>query len=873
LIVDPALAVTSVFGGSGSDVPRDIGVDATGNIYLLGDTSSIDFPLQQPYQLAPSSGQSSSRHLFVTKLDPTASHILFSTYLGGSLGESARRIAVNSAGEVFVTGSTRSPDYPVTAGALNYSNPSSLDNVVISKLSSSGALLTSAVLGGTNDDEVAGLALDAAGAIYLSGTTNSPNFPVTAGARNDLSKLDSLSSGAKVFVIKLNSSMNSLLYSSVIGGTGVDQASDMAIDTSGSAYVAGTTTSPDFPVTVSAYQTSNAGTTARKSFITKLCPNGGTLQYSTYLGGSGDDVLSGIALDSSFNVYVTGTTTSSDFPVTPNAWSAPLNGSTNAVFVTKFKADGSGLLFSSLFGGNENRVAGLALTADGEPVVTGSVDRQFPITNNAPQVIAGNTASSQENVVGSNAFLVKLNTTGTGPVFASYLGGLNATGTTAATGTYGSIYVAGTADSTFPATAGAFTTAGKQVFVTRIVDPSNCTYSIQAASPLSVNVITQSGCGWMAISGASWIHVLSGASGNGNGTVQLSAEPNLWAARTGNVSIAGNLYPITQTSACQPDLLIASRTFASTGGSDQFDVTLSPGCSAPVASTNLPWIHITSPSGSATLRYSVDPNSSSTSRSGGIQVGPRSFTVNQTTAPCAFSVFPSTLSVGQYSATSVLINANYSTCSWTATSDSPWITFLPANGSGSSSITVTSTAPQSDPPRAASATIAGRSVQISIVGSGTTQEPDITARDFGAAVIGQNPNISAQLTFLFPAGSTPAAASLKYGIDFSIGALTCSGTTILTCSTTVSFNPRSAGERRDSVLIKDQGGRVLSLCFIHGVGIGPQLVFRGGLSRMFVSSTPFASNLVAVDPADNLYIADNAAHVESKENRLKVKRA
>jgi hypothetical protein len=221
LIVDPALAVTSVFGGSGSDVPRDIGVDATGNIYLLGDTSSIDFPLQQPYQLAPSSGQSSSRHLFVTKLDPTASHILFSTYLGGSLGESARRIAVNSAGEVFVTGSTRSPDYPVTAGALNYSNPSSLDNVVISKLSSSGALLTSAVLGGTNDDEVAGLALDAAGAIYLSGTTNSPNFPVTAGARNDLSKLDSLSSGAKVFVIKLNSSMNSLLYSSVIGGTGV----------------------------------------------------------------------------------------------------------------------------------------------------------------------------------------------------------------------------------------------------------------------------------------------------------------------------------------------------------------------------------------------------------------------------------------------------------------------------------------------------------------------------------------------------------------------------------------------------------------------------------------------------------------------------
>jgi hypothetical protein len=839
---------------------------ATGNIYLLGDTSSIDFPLQQPYQLAPSSGQSSSRHLFVTKLDPTASHILFSTYLGGSVGESARRIAVNSAGEVFVTGSTRSTDYPVTAGALNYSNPSSLDNVVISKLSSSGALLTSAVLGGTNDDEVAGLALDAAGAIYLSGTTNSPNFPVTAGARNDLSKLDSLSSGAKVFVIKLNSSMSSLLYSSVIGGTGVDQASDMAIDSSGSAYVAGTTTSLDFPVTASAYQTSNAGTTAKKSFITKLSPNGGTLQYSTYLGGSGDDVLSGIALDSSSNIYVTGITTSSDFPVTPNAWFSPLNGSTNAVFVTKFKADGSALLFSSLFGGNENRVGGLALTADGEPVVTSSVDRQFPVTNNAPQVIAGNTASSQENIVGSNAFLAKLNTAGTGPVFASYLGGLNATGTTVAAGTYGSIYIAGTADSTFPATAGTFTTTtGKQVFVTRIVDPSNCTYSIQASSPLSVNVITQSGCGWMAVSGASWIHVLSGASGNGNGTVQLSAEPNLWAARTGNVSIAGNLYPISQTSACQPDLLIASRTFASTGGSDQLDVTLSPGCSSPVASTNLPWIHITSPSGSAAVRYSVDPNSSSTSRSGVIQVGPRFFTVSQTTAPCAFSVFPSNISVGQYSATSVLISANYSTCSWTATSDSSWITFLPANGSGSSSVTVTSTAPQSDPPRAAAATIAGHNVRISIAGSGITTEPDISAHDFGSATVGQNPNSSAQLTFVFPAGSTPAAASLKYAIDFAIGGLTCSGTTILTCSTTVSFNPRAAGERRDSVLITNQGGRVLSLCFIHGVGIGPQLVLRGGLSRMSVSS-PFASHLVAVDPTDNVYAANNAAHVVRKIN-------
>jgi hypothetical protein len=476
-------------------------------------------------------------------------------------------------------------------------------------------------------------------------------------------------------------------------------------------------------VTASAYQRSPAGTTTKKGFVAKLSPDGSTLQYATYLGGSGDDVLSGIALDSGSNIYVTGTTTSSDFPTTPGAYFAPSNGGINAVFVSKLKADGSGLLFSSLFGGNENYIGGLVLTANGEAIVAGSVDRQFPVTNSAPQIIAGNTASSQENVVGTNAFVIKLNASGTSPALASYLGGLNATGTAVTAGSYGSIYIAGTADSTFPATAGAFTTTGKKIFVTRMVDLSNCTYSIQPSSPLSVNVITQSGCGWMAVSGAPWLHILAGTSGSGNGTVQLSAEPNLWAARTGYLSIAGNLYPISQTSACQPDLLVSSRTFASTGGSDQFDVTLSPGCSAPAASTNVPWIHVTSASGSATVSYSVDPNLSATSRSGVIQIGPRSFIVNQTTAPCAFSVFPSNVSVGQYSATSVLISANYSTCSWTAASDSPWIAFLPANGSGSSSITVTSTAPQSDPPRAASATIAGRSVQISIVGSGTTQEP------------------------------------------------------------------------------------------------------------------------------------------------------
>lgn len=721
LVIDPVLAFSTVFGGSGIDSAKAIALDAAGNIYVAGDTSSADFPVASAYQWAlPGQLVGNSRHIFVTKLDSTGSTVLFSTYLGGSAGESARAIAVDSSGNVYIAGSTVSADYPVTAGTLRSTGSGNGSNdIVLTKLApSGGALVYSAVIGGVADDEVSALAVDASGNCFLTGATGSVDFPVTAGARNDISRLDSMASGAKAFVMKVNSSATALSYSAVIGGSGVDQGTGIAIDSSGNAYLSGTTSSSDFPVTGDGFQISSGiSAGASKGFVAQLSPDGTTLVFATYLGGTGSEQTSGIALDNARNIYITGVTTSSDFPGARAAYFKPYEGAANAVFVAKLNPSGTSLTYSALFGGANNTVAGIAVDEAGRAVVAGSTDFGLSVSQ-AAQSYPGSLASGKPGA--TNAFALKLNAAGSDVVFSTYLGGTAARATAVASDTSSATVVTGSGDSMFPITPGAYTSpAAGQVFLAKISDSSTCTYSVQASS-LTVNVATQTGCRWIAVSAAPWLSVVSGRSGSGSGAVQLSAQQNTGVARSGQVSVAGSAVTITQASGCQFNLSASAQAFGSGAGSDQITAFTQTGCPLPTASANVGWIHMTSAEGVSPYTYLVDSNSSGQVRSGHITIGSQIFTVTQYASPCSFSVAPASLIALSGNPNIISVTSSYPGCAWTASTGSSGLSLSPIQGQGSATIVVNPASVSGDTALSVTANVAGRAVSILIPGRGVT---------------------------------------------------------------------------------------------------------------------------------------------------------
>jgi hypothetical protein len=715
LVIDPVLSFSSVFGGSGTDTAQHVALDASGNIYVVGSTTSLDFPLANSFQSVPP-GQNAAgnpAHIFVTKLDPTGSTVIFSTYLGGSSGETGRKIAVNANGNVYVAGSTVSSDFPVTASALSSSGiGNGMDDITLTELSASGSsLVFSIAFGGIGDDEISGLAVDNSGNCYLSGTTNSPDFPTTAQAHNDLAKLNTTASAAKAFAMKVNSGGTSLIYSAVLGGSGVDSANSLAVDSSGAAYLAGVTTSFDFPVTQGAYQaTGNVTGSNTKGFITKLSADGSALQFSTYLGGSAADGINDIKLDAAGNIYVTGLTTSPDFPHPPSSYFSPYSGGSNAVFLSKFSATGSSLIYSAIFGGVRNTLAGLAVDSNGQAMATGSVDSNFPVKAGAVQIYPGSGSNAVPSSMKTAAFVIKLNGAGTDSVYSTYLGGGSTRSTAIAADNNGAAVITGVADSTFPVTPGAYQSVNRgQVFVAKIADASTCTYTVQALTTLSASVTTQSGCQWIAVSGVPWLGVTTlTAAGTGSGTVQLIASQNTGISRSGVVSIAGSLFTVNQPSGCQISLSSNSQSFTLTGGTGQFSAFTASGCSLPTAATNASWIHLTS--AASPYRYTVDQNSSGQVRTGTITVGSLQFTVTE--GYCSYSFSVSQTSFNALAHTAVAQITTQSGCAWSASSSTPaWITFS-TSGVGSSAVTLTLQQNSSNAVRTGSIRAAGSTVAI-----------------------------------------------------------------------------------------------------------------------------------------------------------------
>src|SRR6267154_453038 len=438
-------------------------------------------------------------------IDPV---LAYSTYLGGTNAESPGEVfvfaqavpgrfigvAVDAAGNAYITGATESLDFPTTSGAFQTTlsrdphfkfGPGGQD-VFVTKLNSTGSgLVYSTYLGGMFSDHGSGIAVDADGNAYVTGTTASFDFPTTPLA---FQRTGDANSAYNAFVTKLNPSGSALVYSTYLGG-GFNQGFGIAVDTGGNAHVTGEAHNV-FPTTPGAFKTSNIdfGTDA---FVTKLNPIGSGLVYSTFLGGrSGNETGYGIAVDAGGNIYVTGVTSSINFPVTPGAFQTVSGGNDDA-FVTKLNPAGGGpadLIYSTYLGGSGfDNGLGIAVDNSSSPnaYVTGYTDSSdFPTTTGAFQTIPGGGEDAfvtKLNPVGSgsaDAFVTRLNPTASGLVYSTYLGGTGGDqGLGIAVDGSCNAYVTGmTFSSDFPTTAGAFQPAFggfSDAFVAKLVDDAS----------------------------------------------------------------------------------------------------------------------------------------------------------------------------------------------------------------------------------------------------------------------------------------------------------------------------------------------------------------------------------------------------------------
>lgn len=467
LVVDPGLAYSTFLGGSEIDQGYAIAVDASGSAYVTGLANSPDFPttpgaFDRTLGLGP-------YDVFVTKIDPAGTSLVYSTYIGAIGYDWGRGIAVDGSGHAYVTGLTSSTSYPTTPGAFDTTHGGGRDDAFVTKLNPEGtSLVFSTFLGGAGLDQGAGIAIDAAGHAYVSGNTLSLDFPTTPGAFDSTHSENNV----EIFVTRLTPTGSALVYSTYLGGSANDEGGWVAVDATGSAYVTGVTTSTDFPTTPGAFDTTHNG--GRDVFVTRLNPLGSApLGYSTYLGGANWDQANGIALDSTGSAHVAGFTSSTDFPTTVGAFDPTHNGGPDVpecepfdpfcfpdsndhgatdAFVTKLNPAGSApLAYSTLLGGaDEDEAYGVAVDASGSAHVTGFTgSSDFPTTPDA--------WDSDYNG-GIDAFVTRLNPAGSAPLlYSTYLGGAQIdNGLGIAVDASSSTYVTGfTFSAEFPTTPGA----------------------------------------------------------------------------------------------------------------------------------------------------------------------------------------------------------------------------------------------------------------------------------------------------------------------------------------------------------------------------------------------------------------------------------
>lgn len=418
LVIDP-LVYSTYLGGSSYDYGWGIAVDRDGNAVVTGNTQSADFPT---HNAVPGTGDGDTDDAFVAKLNATGSALVYSTYMSGGGADNGYDVAVDGSGNAYVGGQA-TMGFPTTPGAMrvcNATGPQQQD-AFVAKFTPTGGLTYSTCLGGSGRDFGLSVAVDGSGNAHIAGWTESTDFP-TANAFQSTIGNGSEVSGNDGFVAKLNTTGSGLVWSTYLGGSQRDIAGGIALDASG-VYVAGVTYSSNFPTGGTPYQAALRGD--GDIFVTKLATSG-ALTWSTYLGGTGRDGTPlrravGLAVDGGGRPYVASETFSTDFPTTVGALQRTNAGSSD-LFVTKLNAAGSALVYSTYVGGsgkegNDGRVS-VAVDGSGSAFLAGyAVSTNMPLANALQSVSAG-----------GDVYVAKLNPTGTGLVYGTYLGGAGSDG-------------------------------------------------------------------------------------------------------------------------------------------------------------------------------------------------------------------------------------------------------------------------------------------------------------------------------------------------------------------------------------------------------------------------------------------------------------
>ena len=365
----------TVIGGAAEDRALGIAVDSSGAAYVVGRTTSRDFPATAGF---PGGGADA----FVLKLNPAGDSIVFSRYLGGAGWDAAYSAVVDVSGSVYVTGETGSSNFPVAA-CFKCSNAGGTD-AFVTKINASGSVVYSTYLGGSGDDIARAIAVDPDGAAWITGQTTSLNYPVSGAfqATN--------AGGQDAFVTHLSPDGATVLYSSYFGGRGgtagfPEQSHAIAVDSSGAVWIVGATSSPDFP-TLRAWNATLRG--GGDAFVVKLDHWGGVI-FSTFLGGSSSDTANGVAVDADGNGYVTGETLSTDFPLT-DAVQTSRSGEWDA-FLTVFNSTGTAVSLSTYFGGSGSE-SSAAVTVDSKRrvhIAGNTLSTSIPLVNPFQRINAG----------------------------------------------------------------------------------------------------------------------------------------------------------------------------------------------------------------------------------------------------------------------------------------------------------------------------------------------------------------------------------------------------------------------------------------------------------------------------------------------------
>jgi hypothetical protein len=374
-----AFLYTADMGGSDNDFATGIAVDPTGSVYVCGYSASVDFPLSMnPFQ----NGNAGNNNAVVLRLDPTATTLIFSTYIGGSYDDRANALALDNQGNVYLAGGAISVDFPVSTGAYQTQNRGGLDCFIV-EFDSQGNGIFSTFIGGGSDDQANAIAVDSQGNSYITGQTVSDSYPqVNASFQH------SRHGGNDAFITELSADGSHLVYSTFAGGGSDDIGYGIAVNQAGEAYVSGTTNSSDFPVTSGAYQRGYGG--SGDMFVLAYSANGQNLKFSTFLGSHGVDDGNGIALDSANNIYVVGDTNSDQYPVTSDAIQRTRKGGFDAVF-SILDPTGSRLMYSTFLGGSgDDTGSAIAVDPFANVYLTGiTISFDYPLTPGAAQTTPG----------------------------------------------------------------------------------------------------------------------------------------------------------------------------------------------------------------------------------------------------------------------------------------------------------------------------------------------------------------------------------------------------------------------------------------------------------------------------------------------------